>query len=54
MLETPEGNISGAFAIIKHMCRSASKFYLSGNALDCALVDMWVNWAFTNLIPNLE
>lgn len=54
MLETSDGVVSGAFAICKHLCRSSGKLYLSGNALDCALVDQWVNWAFSNLIPNLD
>ena len=54
MLETSEGTICGAIPVCKFMCRQAKKLYSSNSPLDCALVDQWVNWACTNLMPNLE
>ena len=54
MLETKEGTICGAIPVCKFMCRQANKLYSTGSPIDCALVDQWVNWASTNMIPNLE
>ena len=54
MLETSEGTICGAIPVCKFMCRQAKKLYSSSSPIDCALVDQWVNWACTNLMPNLK
>lgn len=54
MLETDAGNICGAIPVCKYLCRSAKKLYASGSPLDNALVDQWVNWACTTLMPNLD
>lgn len=54
MLETADGNICGAIAICKLICRESKKLYASCSPLDCAMVDQWVNWACTNLLPNID
>lgn len=54
MLETGEGTICGAIPVCKYMCKQAKQLYSGAGPLDCALVDQWVNWACTNLMPNLD
>jgi len=51
VLETPNGGISGALAICKHLCRQSGKLSFEADAFKQAEVDQWTNWVLSTLAP---